>query len=536
MIILGLHSGHDGSVSVVRDGRLVASVARERLTRKKKDHGYDDALINYVLRIAGVRSQDVDVVALSDWNPKYANDALAVLGPNDVPVDTTWNRIFGNDRLALTAEFRGRRIPALNVGHHMCHAAAAFYTSPFRDAHVLTMDASGGALASNSMIAWGTEETLHFGWCPGAMIGLVYGHVCERLGLGPQMHKAGSMMGLAAYGNPIPHVVSQLDQLVTESFFVEEMQYWPWLDKIWELLSGQPAPFEAAQKESQAAMDIAHTMQLLFEESILRAVERIPDDGVDSLCLGGGSFLNCNINSRIRRETRFRSVHLFPACGDDGGSAGAALFAAHHVYGEPRAEYSDSEVCYLGQTRPSRTVNDDDLRRVAQAIADGKIVGWLNGRMEVGPRALGSSSILADPRRAEHRGHINRTVKRREWFRPFAPAVLAEFCSDWFEWDGDSPFMLFTAKVRNPEIVPAITHVDGTARMQTVTRDANPHFYALIEHFRRITGCPMLLNTSFNGRDEPIVVSDLDAQRAFDECRLDMLVIDGRIVRERTES
>lgn len=526
MIILGLHSGHDGSVSVVVDGRLVASVAHERLSRKRQMHGYTPELIDYVLGIAGVSVEQIDVIALSDWNPRFANDSLAVTR-DGVPVAMTWDTFFGNDYGEFVAELRGRRLPAVNVGHHICHAAAAFYTSPFDRAHLFTMDASGGHLAANSFRGFGAGNRLAFAECPGLMVGLAYGQICERLGIGSQATKAGAMMGLAAYGDLLPVVAEQLERMVGEAFFTVEMAYWAWVERLWLELSGRTGSFAPAEADQKPAMDIAHSMQHLFEECILDVVRRLPDNGTDQLCLGGGSFLNCGANSRIVRDGRFRQVHHFPACGDDGGSAGAALYVAHHIYDEPRHRYDAGEVAYLGvdHGRP-----DVDLDRVVQAIIDGKVVGWLQGRMEVGPRALGGSSLLADPRSPTMREHLNKTVKRREWFRPFAPAVLEERCSEWFDWDQPSPYMLFTARVLRPDLIPAVTHVDDTSRMQTVSRSSNPLFYELIDRFYRRTGVPMLLNTSFNGPGEPIIVDAEQARARFAASPIDILVADGAIV------
>lgn len=527
MIVLGLHCGHDGSAAVVKNGRLLASVAQERLDRDKKAHGISVELIDYVLAAAGVAAADVDVLALSDWNPKFVRGAVEILDRDTgAAVPLTWNEIFGDEYRIFEARFRGRALPAYNIGHHVCHAAAAYYTSGFDDALCFTMDSSGGRLQANSLLAAGAGNRLTAAAFPGAMIGLLYGQFTERIGLGGQAFKAGSLMGLAAYGTVLPVVREQLDKLAAQSFFTEEMAYWRWVDQMWEKLARQTASFPHAASDKQPAMDLAASVQAIFEAAILRCLQAVEGDG-DRLCLGGGSFLNCNINTRIVKETRFKHVHLFPACGDDGGSVGAALFTAHHVFDEPRAPYAAREIAYLGADRPSQPC---DLDEIATELAAGKIVGWFQGRGEVGPRALGNSSLLADPRSPTHRDYINLKIKKREWFRPFAPSVLAECSGDWFDFDGPSPFMLHTAKVKSAEI-PAVTHVDGTARMQTVSRDMNPNYYDLIARFRDLTGMPMLLNTSFNGPGEPIVTRPEDALRFWKTTPIDLMVVDGQVYR-----
>jgi len=532
MIVMGLHCGHDGSVSVVKHGRLAASVSQERIDRSKKSFGVSDELIDYVLCAAQVTPAEIDFIALSDWTPQYMRGTIGVRsGGADVPC--TWNSIFGNEYRVFEATFRGRELPAYNIGHHVCHAAAAYYTSNFPDAVCLTMDSSGGRIQANSLIAFGNGNRFDARTCPGIMAGVFYGQFCEFLGIGGQAYKAGAMMGLAAYGKPLPGVVEVLSRgqrYVEDMFCNRELAYWDKVRGLWLELTGRDYlhPFSHEMSDTQRSMDLAASMQLMFETAVLRCVNGIKD-GPDRLCLGGGSFLNCNVNTRIVKETRFKNVHLFPACGDDGGSAGAALYVAHHIHDEPRAPYAAHEVAYLGGDRPYVDAGCD-LDEVAQALVDGKIVAWLQGRGEVGPRALGNSSILADPRSKTHRETINRHVKKREWFRPFAPSVLAEESAKWFDYEAESPFMLHTAKVKSDDI-PAVTHVDGTARMQTVTREMNPRYYDLIARFRDLTGVPMVLNTSLNGPGEPIVTRPEDAMKFWRETPVDLMVLDGVIHR-----
>ncbi len=533
MIVLGLHTGHDGSVCVVKNGRLVCAMSYERLYRHKKAHGFDDATLDYVLAGAGVTLDQVDAIALSDWHVKYGNGIVAV-SKDGVPVECTWNAVFGNDVRTFDAEIRGRKYPAFNVGHHMCHCAAAYYTSPFDDSICLSMDSSGGDVRSNSAVAHGQGNKIAALPCPGAMVGLVYGNVCERLGLGSQMFKAGAMMGLAAYGEPWRDCLS----LVGAMCVPENGEYWSLVDLVWKHLSGQVAPFDwcggVDRNDYKKQADIAASMQLLFEESILGLVRSLP---AGPICLGGGSFLNCSINSRIARE---RQTHLFPAASDDGCAVGAALYVAHHIHDEPRPKYTDAEIAYLGPDQVanlqdiSETVSgkflylNHSLSRVAEAIAAGQIVGWFHGLAECGPRALGNRSILADPRNPTHRDYINEKIKGREWFRPFAPTALSWASDAWFDLPAPSPFMLMTGKVKE-EGVPAITHIDGSARPQTLTREMNPAYYDLIFEFFEITGIPMLLNTSLNGGGLPIVEDEASVRKLWEDVPLDLLVYRGEI-------
>jgi carbamoyltransferase len=238
--------------------------------------------------------------------------------------------------------------------------------------------------------------------------------------------------------------------------------------------------------------------------------------------------LNCNANSRILQESQFKKVHLFPGCGDDGSAAGAALWVNHHYLNRPRNSYSNAESSYLGKDYPQIEVPDYEY--IAKQISQGKIVAWFDGKSEIGPRALGHRSILADPRDGHNRDKLNFMLKNREWFRPYAPSVLKEHCKDWFDFDVESPFMLYTAQVKRPKDIPAVTHVDNSSRMQTVDVINNPNYYNLIKAFYELTGVPLLLNTSLNGKDEPIVESEQDAINFFEKVPVDMLVLSGEII------
>ena len=259
----------------------------------------------------------------------------------------------------------------------------------------------------------------------------------------------------------------------------------------------------------------------------MHLIEDLPANS-ENLCLSGGTFLNCPANSLILKESRFKKIHHFPGCGDSGIGIGAALFAAHHIFDQPRHEYKPHEICYLGKEyKQERGI---DYEYIAKRISEGAIVAWMNGRSEFGPRALGNRSLLADPRDQHNRDRLNHVIKQREWYRPFAPIVLEESYQEWFDFDVPSPFMLYTAQVKRPQEIPAITHVDGSSRFQTVTKEGNIHIYKLIKEFEKITGVPILINTSLNGKGQPILETPEDGREFFNAVPVDMAIIHGEIL------
>jgi carbamoyltransferase len=395
-----------------------------------------------------------------------------------------------------------------------------------------SLDASRGNVRANSAILYGFGNKLYIKDCPGLMIGVGYSEFTESLGLGPGLIKAGSLMGLASYGNPSKDVIKNIDKYIKESIFgietktTDYVKYYKDLFKKWDI-----DPMIGKNKSFKVMTTIAANIQYIFEKSILSVVNNINNKNKDNeeivnLCLSGGSFLNCNVNSLIKNESKFKNIHHFPACTDDGIALGAALYVAHTIFNEPRSKYSIKDISYCGI---EYEYVEPDYDAVAKLIANGKIVGWFMGASECGPRALGNRSILADPRNFHNRELINFTIKRREWFRPLAPSVLEEECSKWFDFNGTSPYMLYTAKVLKPELLPAITHIDGTARMQTVNEETNPAYYKLIKKFYEITGIPMVLNTSLNGMNETILETEEDAMEFFKKSSIDAMVISGKL-------
>jgi carbamoyltransferase len=528
-VILGMHHGHHGTVCIVKDGKLIGALSLERLTRNKFEFGVTKELIDYLFASFGINK--IDYVALSDWNKQFAN-GIATVKHEGKEEECLWNRIYDNTCLSLEVELLGKSYPGFYIGHQLAHAAAAYYTSPFEESFCLTLDASGAKVQNNSLVSYGKGKELTSLYCPNLMVGVGYGAFTESLGIGSQLMKAGSTMALAGYGNVLPKVLENLDYYVTGNFCKEIHDYHQWYEKLWIDLNGSSASFPWCWSiplegpETKKAQDLAATIQFIFEQSILKCVDDIESSGVTNICLGGGSMLNCVSNTRVLLESKFNNVHLFPGCSDDGGAIGAALYVSHNVLKEERHVYKDEEVCYLGAEKSSI---EPDYQYLAKQLANDKIIAWSNGRSEMGPRALGNRSIFADPRVKGNRDRINFKVKNREWFRPLAPIVMEEYCKGWFDFEGKSQFMLFTAKIKEPDLIPAVNHVDGSARIQTMTEESNPHCYRLIKEFYNLTGVPVLLNTSFNENGEPMVESDEQALEFFNRGKVDILVLNGTI-------
>lgn len=466
--ILGLNFGHDGSVCLIKNGKLQIAIATERITRKKKDSSFNENVINYVLESTNTSLEEIDCVATNDFK----------------------QQIFGNDYLVDTLKIKEKEFKTYIIPHHLAHCASAYYTSAFQNAYCFSMDCSMGKVEANSLIAYGEGNKLTAMYCPSSMVGVLYGEVTEKLGLGPALHKAGTTMGLASYGTPFDF------------------------------------DFQSYSDNIKNKMNIAATVQNVLEKESLHILQQL-DNITDNLCLSGGTFLNCNANSKIVQNSKFKNFHHFPACGDDGTSVGSALYVYHHILNLPRTEYEVQDLCYTGKHYSSKS---PDYSYIAKEIAKGKIIGWFQGRSEFGPRALGNRSILADPRNYHNRELINNVIKNREWFRPFAPVVLEEYYQEWFDFPIPNPYMLYTAKVKQPEKIPAVTHIDGSARFQTINQKTNPYYYQLIKTFGELTEVPVLLNTSLNGNGEPILETEEEAKVFFENSNLDLMIINGTIL------
>jgi carbamoyltransferase len=545
--ILGLHYGHDGSACVVVDGKLVSAISSERLVkpedfspevvshpdfRIKKFTGVTDKVIEYVLEKANIGYDDIDFIALSHYYEDDSYDTLKLYSgtvANNRKISKISPCKLVGDQTKLIGVIKGRSIPTYVLPHHLCHAASAYYTSNQESAVCFTLDSSGGDYECNNLVAIGNGNKLETKEFPGLMIGNGYTEFTHALGLGQAFLSAGKTMGLASYGEPNDLLIDHIDEYVKDSykpkFFREHFEnlFWQWSDGLYD---------QENLYKTKKGMHLAASIQLLFEKSIIDAINKfVKPIGIKNLCLSGGSFLNCNVNALIKKDGFFDNIHLYPACGDDGLSVGAALYVSHHILDEDRYTYTFSDLAYLGS--PSKELSDEDYTILASALNSGDIIAWYSGQSEFGPRALGHRSLLADPRSYHNREKLNFLVKNREWFRPFAPVVLEEEAHNWFEPGDPSKYMLFTQKVLQPEKVPAITHVDGTARMQTINEKDNPGYYKLVKRFYEVTGVPMLINTSFNGNGQPIVETKDDALSLFyNNEAIDLLVIDGEIFRK----
>jgi carbamoyltransferase len=541
--VLGLHFGHDAGAAIVKDGVLVSSISSERIIREKKTRKVPRETVEYVLKESGLRASDIDVVAFSNYEGDTEN--VLEIFMNDNKIESLSTMLVDNHKILKGKLFGNKTIPFYELPHHFGHGPSTYYMSNFDEAIVLTVDAcSPNRPEFNSLIAIGEGTSFNYQEDAGTMISQAYNVFTSSLGIGHPIFKAGSTMGLAAYGKPLKRVVDNIESYVLDVH--KRQDAFEHYINVYNELSGQVTPvnkqiaggsdfkdFNIKEEEKlmhrKIGRDLAATVQFLFEESMVYTIKtKIEPYGIKNLCLAGGSLLNCNANSRIKELGIFDNIFIYPAAGDDGLAAGHALYVAHNVLGEKRHKYSNRDIAYTGKDYKSKMFVNH--KKVAQHIADGKIVAWFMGASENGPRALGHRSLLADPRDFNKREILNFVVKKREWFRPFAPSVLEEEAHNWFSPGDPSPFMLYTQKVLNPDLVPAITHVDGTARIQTVSKDMDKDYYQVIKEFYNITGVPMIINTSFNSDGEPIVESEQDALDSFyKNDGIDVLVLNGKI-------
>jgi carbamoyltransferase len=557
MIVVGISAFyHDASCAIFVDGRLVAAAQEERFTRKRYDPALPGNALRACLRQAGLRIYDIDCVAYYEDPALRLSRQLWSSFPEFPPSrPETMFRLDADRPYREIRERLGYAGPVVTVTHHEAHAASAFYCSGFANSALLTADAVG-EWATTSYGRGGPQgielfEEVSF---PHS-IGLLYSSLTSYLGFEVNSDE-NKVMGLAPYGQPV--YADKLRNLITDcpgGQFRLDLEYFdlsgsgPMYSAALSDLLGKPprAPREPIESFHQ---DLARSLQVVLEEILLGKVRYLHEmTGSPNLSYAGGVALNCVANSRIRREGPFKDMFVQPAAGDAGCSIGAAALVHHRLSGSfVRRRLSDARLgpSYdVGQLKrclseAGAAYSDFSGREhelvaaTAGLLAGGKVVGWFQGRMEFGPRALGARSILADPRNGSMRDHINSLVKDREAFRPFAPAVVAERCHEFFDFAGPSPFMLDTAQVRDAANLPAITHVDGSARLQTVAKEVDPRFHELLSEFGRITGYPILLNTSFNLRGEPIVCDPGDALLCFVRSHLDALVM-GDLVLLREE-
>ena len=582
---------HDSAACLIRDGEIVAAAQEERFTRKKHCSGFPTEAIKYCLREGGIRLTDVAYVAFYEkpfvkferlletylsFAPKGLRSFLAAM-PSWLKEKVFLKDIIGKDLAKVAALSKAEIPPILFAEHHESHAASAFYPSPFREAAVLCMDGVGEWATTSAWVGQGHQLTSLWEIAFPHSLGLLYSAFTYYTGFKVNSGEY-KVMGLAPYGEPkyVKMIYESLMDLKEDGTFRLNMECFNYCTGLtmtnskFDALFGGP-PRKPESPLTQREMDLARSVQEVTEEVMLRLSRTIHrQTGVDNLCLAGGVALNCVGNGRILREGPFERLWIQPAAGDAGGAVGAALAAWHRFLEKPRERHGADDAmkgAYLGPSfsneeieqflkskgAPYERLPEEALYgRVADELAAEKVVGWFQGRMEFGPRALGGRSIIGDARSPKMQSVMNLKIKYRESFRPFAPSVLRERVGDYFDLETDSPYMLLVAPVLEKRRktmteaqralwgiqllniprsdIPAATHVDYSARIQTVHADTNPRYYKLLKAFEAKTGYGVIINTSFNIRGEPIVCSPADAYRCFMRTEMDVLVLENCVL------
>jgi carbamoyltransferase len=577
LIILGLNAFHaDSSAAILRDGVLVAAAEEERFRRTKHWAGFPSEAIAYCLRETGIRLSDVEHIALNQDSRANFWRKLWYVGSKRPDPSFLLVKLKNRQKRSGIVDYLAQAYPEDHfngklhaIEHHLSHLYSAFSVSPFDQANVVSIDGFGDF----SSTAWGTGrgDTISVDghvYFPHSL-GMYYEAITQYLGF-PNYGDEYKVMGLAPYGTAARlGAMRKIVRLLPGGAFELDIAYFnhhkdpislqfdggaPQRTDVFskaleELLGPRRKPSEPLEKRHH---DIAHSMQMMYEEAFFHLLTTIQQQsGLTDLALAGGCAMNSVANGKVRRRTRFRRVYVQSAAGDAGGAIGAAL-AVHHKLGGQRSfvmdhaywgpQFSEKHIAdVLAECQTSieeagcavePNLSQSDLcRRTAAAIAEGKVIGWFQGRMEWGPRALGNRSILCDPRRADMKAILNAKIKRRESFRPFAPSILEEAVGDWFEEDDAVPFMMQVFQVREQKrkLIPAVTHVDGSGRLQTVSRRTNARYYELIEAFGALTDVPMVLNTSFN-ENEPVVCKPAEALDCFLRTKMDVLVLGNTIL------
>lgn len=599
MRILGLSAlYHDSAAALVEDGRIVAAAQEERFTRIKHDAAFPENAVAYCLGEAGIGLNDVDFVVFYD-KPFLKFERLletyVAFAPKGFASFKTAMPVWLKEKLfqkdLLSREFK-RFAPdfdwlnkMLFAEHHLSHAASAFFPSPFEDAAVLTMDGVGEWTTTSVAMGSGNRLEIHKELHFPHSLGLLYSAFTYYTGFKVNSGEY-KLMGLAPYGEPkyTKLILDTLVDLKDDGSFRLDQSYFDYCTGLtmtnerFSALFGQPVRKADKDPLTQFHMDIAASIQEATEIIVSKLCHGIKrETGAKNLCLAGGVALNCVSNGKILREGIFDNIWIQPAAGDAGGALGAALAGYHIHKGQPRTVTGGGKDAmrgsYLGPVfgqadiearltaigaRFEVMADDQMIEATAQALAEEKAVGWMQGRMEFGPRALGGRSILGDPRSPSMQKTLNLKVKYRESFRPFAPSVLREDVAEWFELDGDSPYMLLVAPVAERHrramtedeqklfgidklnvprsVLPAVTHVDYSARVQTIHADTNPRYHALISAFKARTGCGVVVNTSFNVRGEPIVCTPEDAFRCFMGSEIEVLVVGNCFLRKEEQN
>jgi|TARA_Y100000294_G_C8563649_1_gene340001 carbamoyltransferase len=543
----------DAAAALIKDGEIIAACEEERFTRKKHDGDFPKNAIDFCLNEAGITYKDLDYVGyyFKPWYNFYKRIFRVI---QYLPASLKIGLMQGNKWLKILKikdyikEYFGLKndkfpFKFIFVEHHLAHAASSFFVSPFKEAAILTMDESGEH--TSIMFSHGVNNRINKIRSIGHphSVGEVYKSVTSYLGF-PHVGDEGKVMGLASYGKaeiPLEKIVAKMDK-GDFHLHMRYFDYYTGVSKQFIKEFGQARiPDSNIEKKHQ---DMAFALQKLTEKIGLKFADYLYNiTGSENICLAGGVALNCVMNGRILSESKFKNVFVQPAACDAGGAIGAAFSIYNNILGHERKYIMQNSL--LGKSYTEKEIKDfldrkgikyeyrnDMTKFVARLIASGKIVGWFSGKMEFGPRALGGRSILADPRRAEMKDILNKRVKHRESFRPFAPSVLKEDAKLYFENASNSPFMLLTFPVKKEmrDVIPAITHVDGSARVQTVDKKALPRYWELINNFKKITGIGVILNTSFNIRGEPIVCSLEDAYNCYINTGIDYLVLENFIL------
>ena len=593
--ILGISAFyHDSAAVLIIDGEIIAAAQEERFTRNKHDSGYPHKSIDYVLSEAGLTLNQVDHVAFYD-KPFLKFERLletyVAFAPKGLKQFSMAMPVWLREKLFLKGqlikelkrldkEFSAERL--LFGEHHLSHAASAFYPSPFEEAIVLTLDGVGEWATTAVTVGKGNKldivKEIYFPHSLGLLYSAFTYYTGFRVNSGEY-----KVMGLAPYGEPKYKnlIIEKLIDLKGDGSFHLDQSYFNYAtgltmtNKKFSDLFGESVRKPESDQLTQFHMDIAASVQTVTEEVVLRMTRSLAKEyGTPNLCMAGGVALNCVANGKILRDQAFKKIWVQPAAGDAGGALGAALSVWHKELDKPRKiNPTDSmKGSFLGPEYKQITIEEEFARcgaifetvaeeemleQTAQALTEGKVVGWFQGRMEFGPRALGGRSILGDPRSETMQKILNLKVKYRESFRPFAPSVLREDISEWFEFDDDSPYMLFVDNVQQNKRremtseeeqlfgieklnikrseIPAVTHVDYSARIQTVHQETNPRYHALIRRFKEKTGCSVVVNTSFNVRGEPIVCTLEDAFRCFMGTEIELLVVGNSLLRKEEQ-
>lgn len=562
-IILGLnHSGYDASSALIKDGKILAAITEERLNRQKHSKSFPIESIKECLKIAGLKFEDIDMIT-TGWNPSIHLQKLFSSRSNAIRFRPEYLYSVPNFLMQLhkgnavknnsftEINLLDNQIHLRYVNHHLAHAASSFYLSSFKESAILSVD------------GFGEKETVFFGMGKGSKIshiksiysphsiGIFYLALTEFLGFQPNSDEW-KVMGASAYGNPgkYYHKIKSLVKFDANGNFEMDGSYFDYFsfdskhsysDKMVQLL-GEPR--ESSAKITQRHYDIAAAAQKVTEDAMFSLLDFLYNEtSCKNVVLSGGVAMNSLLNGKITSCTDFENVFVSPFPDDNGVSVGSALYYYHHIMNKPRTKQFVSN--YLGpgfsndfikseleKSKIKYSHEKDVCKAAARYIADGRIIGWFQGRMEFGQRALGNRSILADARAKDMKDKINLAIKFREPFRPFAPSILEEHYHEYFENAAPTPFMekIFFIKKDKRDIIPAVTHVDGTGRLQTVTKEQNRLYWTLIDDFRKITNVPLILNTSFNLKGEPIVCTPNDAIRTFYSCGLDALFIGDYVI------